>query len=381
MEKKILVVDDTPWNRRLIKMLVSRVLTDISVLEASGGVEALEIMNKNDITVVILDIMMPDMDGIEVLRKIKSNVKLMHIPIIMWSAINETESLEKSLELGALDYFTKPLTAVEMRVALPFKIKNAIKHYEHKLQLMKFNEHIKSEIQLAEKLQRSLITDQVSFETEEMRGKYIPCEGIGGDFFSCRNINGKTWFIIADVSGHGIASAMLSTMISVVYTASIQISNEPSEVLKKINNLLYKTFEGYENSLASAIVGVIEGERISISTAGHPKPIIYRKDQNKVEKLDMSGFLLGIFEDVDFEVETRNFYSGDAIILYTDGLYDIARENDFCKVEEVQRFCELNKFNISRNLDMFIDDLISFFYNKNGKEFVDDVAVLGILKK
>ena len=383
MKRKILIADDSKMNRKLLSTLLKQRFPELEILEAKNGSHAIEIILKENITVVILDIMMPEMDGIEVLRIIKSNVNLTHIPVIMWSANNDIESLEKSLKIGALDYFSKPLTKEEMTISLPLKIKNAIDHYEYNLQLMQFNNHIKSEFQLAEKLQKSLIIEHASFEDEEMWGQYIPCESIGGDFFSCKHINGRTWFIIVDVSGHGIASAMLSTMISVIYNSTIETCSNPGEVLNKINKLLYKTFEGYENSLASAIVGVIEGNKLSISNSGHPNPLLFRKDKNKIETINAGGFLLGIFEDIDFEIETQTFNEGDVLFLYTDGLYEKLGENVFCTPTDVKNYCELNKLNIDINVNNFIRNMVDFFYiyNTNKKGFGDDVAVLGILKK
>jgi sigma-B regulation protein RsbU (phosphoserine phosphatase) len=383
MKRKILIADDSRMNRRLLSTLLKQKFPELEILEATNGSNAIEIILRENITVVILDIMMPEMDGIEVLKIIKSNVNLIHIPVIMWSANNDIESLEKSLEIGALDYFSKPLKKEEMTISLPLKIKNAIDHYEQKLQLIQYNNHIKLEFQLAEKLQKSLIVNHASFETEEMWGKYIPCESIGGDFFSCKHIKGRTWFIIVDVSGHGIASAMLSTMISVVYNSSIEVCSDPGEVLNKINKLLYKTFEGYENSLASAIVGVIEGNKLTISNSGHPTPLLFRKDKNEIETINAGGFLLGIFEDIEFEIETQTFNEGDVLFLYTDGLYEKLEENVFCTPAAVNNYCELNKLSISNNINNFINDMVEFFYiyNTNKKGFGDDVAVLGILKK
>ncbi len=381
MKKNILIVDDTHMNRMLLKSVIKKYIQDMNVLEAEDGFKALEILKSMEANVIILDIMMPGKDGIEVLKEIKKDKRLQHIPVIMWSAIDTIDSVEKALKLGALDYFTKPLTEDEMRVALPLKIMNAVEYHEQKLKLIEYNENIKAEMKLAQNLQQSLIVEEADFKKVSIYGKYIPTEEVGGDFFSTKKIEDKIWFIMADVSGHGVASAMLSTMISVVYDISIQSYNKPNAVLNQINNLLYKTFEGYKNSLASAIVGLIEGDKLYISSAGHPSAILYKKDKNEILELSMPGFLLGIMEEGCFDVIEFDFIKGDALFLYTDGLFDKGLGLDFFKPENVVAYCHLNKLDINYDIKRYIDNMVDFFENKGSKGFIDDVAIFSILKK
>ncbi|MCT4621040.1 MAG: SpoIIE family protein phosphatase [Marinisporobacter sp.] len=381
MEKNILIVDDTQMNRKLLKEVIEKSIENVKVLEAEDGFAALEILDENEINVVILDIMMPQKDGIEVLQDIKKKDRFKDIPVIMWSAINTIDSVEKALKLGALDYFTKPLSPNDMKVALPLKIMNAIDYYEQKLKLIEYNEHIKSEMELAQNLQKSLIVEEADFENVSIYGKYIPTEEIGGDFFSAKDVNGNTWFIIADVSGHGVASAMLSTMISVVYDMSIQTYNKPNIVLRQINKLLYKTFEGYRNSLASAVVGLIKENQVYISSAGHPPVIIYKKDEDEIDQISIDGFLLGVMEDANFDVIQYDLKKGDVLFLYTDGLFDNGLGIEFFKAENVTAYCHLNKTDINYDIKRYVDHMVDFFKNKGTKGFIDDVAVLSILKK
>ena len=108
--QNILIVDDLIVNRKLIRKILINSQKDVAIYEAVNGVEALDMINKMEFSVIILDVMLPDINGIDILSKIKSSPNLKDTGVIMCSAINEIESIEKALELGALDYLTKPLT-------------------------------------------------------------------------------------------------------------------------------------------------------------------------------------------------------------------------------------------------------------------------------
>ena len=112
----VLVVDDDPGNRDLLSRRL--ILQGHAVTTASSGVDALRLMRDTPFDVVLLDIMMPDMDGYEVLGHIKSDERLQHIPVVMISALNEVQSVVRCIEAGAEDYLAKPFnpTLLKARV-------------------------------------------------------------------------------------------------------------------------------------------------------------------------------------------------------------------------------------------------------------------------
>jgi len=130
MEKKattILIVDDTAINRTIIMQAIKSY--NYNFLEAENGVRAIELLKEHEVDLILLDILMPKMNGIEFLEwKIKEK-DYVNIPVIVSSAVSEIEYIKKALSLECYDYFNKPIKTIDLHVQLPLKIKNAIKYY------------------------------------------------------------------------------------------------------------------------------------------------------------------------------------------------------------------------------------------------------------
>lgn len=132
MAYHILLVDDVLLNRKVVKVALSA-LPDVAFLEAADGVNALEYIHSQTIDLVILDLIMPGaLAGFDVLRQIKASVLYKHIPVIVYSAVADTASIKQALELGAYDYFIKPLKPLELQTLLPEKVRDALQATEKK---------------------------------------------------------------------------------------------------------------------------------------------------------------------------------------------------------------------------------------------------------
>ena len=103
---RILCVDDEPQNLKLLEALLST--RGYEVLKAANGQEALERINEQSIDIVLLDVMMPEMDGYEVCRKIKDDERQRHVPVVMITSLSSKEDRIKGIEAGAEDFISKP---------------------------------------------------------------------------------------------------------------------------------------------------------------------------------------------------------------------------------------------------------------------------------
>jgi diguanylate cyclase (GGDEF)-like protein len=144
MKYNILIADDIEINRKLIKAILKNI-DGVIVQEVDNGKQALEFMSVNDIDLLILDLMMPKMDGFQVLRELKTMEN--EIPIIVYSAIDEIDSLKLALDLGAYDFFSKPLTKEQISIVVPLKVKNALNVYNQRKQLIKTNKRLLKEVE------------------------------------------------------------------------------------------------------------------------------------------------------------------------------------------------------------------------------------------
>lgn len=128
---QILLVDDVLLNRKVVKVALGG-LPNMTFLEATDGVNALEVIHSQPIALVILDLVMPgNVTGFDILREVKASVLYKHIPVIVYSAIADTASIKQALELGAHDYLVKPLKPQELQSVLPEKVRDALKNSEN----------------------------------------------------------------------------------------------------------------------------------------------------------------------------------------------------------------------------------------------------------
>lgn len=141
MGGNILIVDDSPIERKIIGEAIKKKLKDITIFEAEDGLDISSKLLENDINTCILDILMPVKNGFEVLKEIKNDCNLMDIPVIVCTGISDKEAIEKALNLGVYDYFAKPLSEEAIKIALPLKVKNAIDLMRRKKEIVYLSYH------------------------------------------------------------------------------------------------------------------------------------------------------------------------------------------------------------------------------------------------
>lgn len=124
MPHRLLIVDDEPHHRKLLRMVLRK--GDYEFLEAEDGNEALRLLQTEVVDLVMLDLMMPNPNGFDILVALRSHDRFKELPVIVASASTSPEDVERSLELGAVDYFMKPLSEWDIRFQLPIKVRNAI---------------------------------------------------------------------------------------------------------------------------------------------------------------------------------------------------------------------------------------------------------------
>lgn len=372
----ILIVDDVAENRMLIKIILLRNIKDAVIYEAEDGFVAMDELRKAEMNAIILDIMMPGKDGLKLLEEVKANSQFVNIPVIMWTAVNEYKSLEIALEMGALDYFTKPLSEEDIKITLPLKVKNALNYHHQKMDLIKYNEHIKYEMQIAKQLQKSLITEKEAFELAQMWGRFIPCDEIGGDLYCLKLSGNKLWFMIADVVGHGISAAMVSAMLKIIFNANVENSSSPRDIMNKINLSMIEVFDGSLHGFISCFIGCIEGNLLHYTNAGHPYPVYYKKATDEFLELKYSGLQLGMFENSVYEDQIEEMNKGDRIVLYTDGLFDKGKNHGFSYWEDVLDYCKKNQAEFGDNVEDLLDSMVEYFSKLGNMHFIDDVAIM-----
>ncbi len=379
----VIIADDAQMNRRLIKNILNAKLKDLVIFEAENGQEVLKILETATIHLILLDLIMPVMDGFETLKRLKSDKRTHDIPVIVNSAITEIKSIEKTLAEGAIDYFTKPFSPNDMTVVLPLKAKNALIYYEQTLMIQDLNRKINEELKNANVFQTILLPESKNLETVDLTIRYEPSLGIGGDFFDCVEEDGKVWFMIADVTGHGIAAGMASSMIKILFRKAIENNKgTPANVLEGINNSIFKIFNptGKHNYLAfTGFLGCIEKDQLSYSNAGQPYPVFYKREGMEMRFLENNGFMIGMLEGLKYDTHYLKVESGDALFLYTDGLFSAGSSKDFTNWGQVLTLAKRYSSTLEEDPESFLESIIYAFHlihRERKTDFTDDVALM-----
>lgn len=249
-------------------------------------------------------------------------------------------------------------------------------------ELLKKNEQMKKELSMARRVQLSLIPNSGNFPQRdelEFASKYLSMEEVGGDLYDVIRIGKNGYaFLMIDVSGHGVPAALITSMAKVLFHSYSGWNKNPSEVCRKINNEIYN-FIGDLTYFITAFYCTINLEtgRLEYTNGGHHPAIIYRKDTQKIEKLDTDGFIMGAFKNAIFETKSLTLNYGDRLLLFTDGL--IETKNKVGESYQYKRLMNFIKNNSHLKPQKFVDRLINNLSGfSEGEEPQDDLAILYI---
>ncbi|MFA5518797.1 MAG: SpoIIE family protein phosphatase [Spirochaetota bacterium] len=371
-EKSILIVDDDPIN---LQVLVNHLaIDDYNVESATTGMEALSLINADhNFDLLLLDVMMPEMSGFEVCKIVREKLSFYQLPIILLTAKNTNEDIITGLGLGANDYITKPFDKDQLlaRVRNYVSLKKAVEEQNALLA-------IRQELDIAKNIQLSILPQVLPLMDKiSIKAKYEPMSEIGGDFYDFHNIDdNKIGILIADVTGHGIPAALISTMIKIAFSTSSDKLQNPAALLQWINKALFHNLsERYITAFYTYIN--LDEMTITFSNAAH-WPMYLIKENGKLIYLTVKGRLIGLLEDTEYNNATMPVESGDRLIFFTDGLLEERNSSNEAygekKLESL--LIELRDLPPARVIDECFMDIYSYSGNYNTEGFEDDVTMI-----
>jgi len=373
----LLVVDDAALNRKVVIDALTR--HGYQVISAQNGRQALDLLQESpQVDLILLDLVMPEMDGFAFMEARQKMPELAGIPVIVNSSLDDFGSIAKALTMGAYDYFTKPLSQDDLDIILPLKIRNAVTNKRLMDATQRQNEVMQRELEMAGRYQQFLLPKQASLAGAKVTYLFQPCSGVGGDYFDFFSLADDRWgLVVADVSGHGMASAMVASIVKALFPGYLERYLSPAKALSALNdNLLNLTPEDVFVTAFAALFDPAES-RLSWTLAGHPPPFFLPKTGEAVP-LAMENTFLGIFEAGPplLELEDRHItvQSQDRLALYTDGLLEAPDpQGRQYGMKRLQAKLLANRFlNQEQTKQMIWKDLQSYVQG----EFPDDVAFI-----
>ncbi len=374
----ILIVDDARINRELLRLHLAK--HDYRFLTAHNGQEAIEVLSAHsEIDLILLDLIMPDMDGFDFLRWRGQHAEAQAIPVIVNSSLDDFDSIARALTMDSYDYFTKPLGQDDLEIVLPIKIRNAIKTRRLVVQTRHQNEVMRRELDMAARYQQFLLPREANLRGVEVAFLFQPCSGVGGDYFDFMDLpSGQIAFLVADVAGHGVASAMTASIVKALLPGYLERFSSPARSLLELNGDLLRLTQ--DDGFVTAFAGIYD-PRTKVLTwclAGHPSPIFMAKNQEPAQLNNTPSFFLGAVDSqsplLAYADQHLAVEKGDRLLLYTDGLTEApGKDNTFYGLGKVTELLKAHRqTSLAQLREVLWADLKSFVPG----DFPDDVAFI-----
>jgi serine phosphatase RsbU (regulator of sigma subunit) len=374
-QKLILIVDDTPTN---IGAISGALKDSYKTKVATNGAKALAIAAEEEKPdLILLDVMMPEMDGYEVCSRLKADKATSEIPVIFLTGQTSAEDETKGFEVGAVDYVHKPFSPAVVKA----RVRSHILLREARAQLAKQLLDINAELAMARQIQLSILPHTLpKLQGLDIAARFLPMTSVAGDFYDFIAIDDRhLGILIADVSGHGLPSALIASMLQVALTAQRAHASEPGKVLCGLNQALCGKFT--QNFVTAAFVYMdLDNNCMRYAGAGHPPLLLCPASSGKAAKVVENGLILGLFPEATFEARELPLEPGDRIVLYTDGIPEAANpaQEEF-GVDRFMRFMENNKsLSADQFADAFLDEISRWSQHSPDQGQQDDVTLLVI---
>jgi phosphoserine phosphatase RsbU/P len=323
---RILVVDDNEDNRyTLILRLELEGYQDITVAE--DGESALKLLRAQDFDLVLLDVMMPKLDGYQVLEHLKADRRFHNVPIIMISAVNEMDSVIRCIGLGAVDYLSKPFDPVLLKARVTASIEKKRLRDEIRAHLARIEEELDSARQLQMSMVPAVFPRPTSERPVEIFAVMEPAREVGGDLYDFFDTpDGTVCFLVGDVSGKGVPSAMfmartknLVRLLTRFAQGTSGRTARPAEIMELVNREL--CLDNDSMMFVTLFFGMLTpgtGE-LSYCNAGHAPP--YRISGSALEPITGGkGRPLGIRVNSIYRDDRIRLVRGDMVYVYSDGI-------------------------------------------------------------
>jgi phosphoserine phosphatase RsbU/P len=388
MKSRILIVDDNVKNLQVLGGFLQGEGFDVEF--SLEGKSAIEWVNKQEFDLVLLDIMMPEMDGYEVCTTIRKDPRHLDLPIIFITAKIDHESIVMGFETGAVDYITKPFIKSELlaRVKAHLEIKKSrdrlalyLKEIEDK------SRDIKASIEYAKNIQDALLKTSEIFDDilPEHFILFLPKDIVSGDFYWFTCIDNLMIVAVMDCTGHGVPGALMSTL-GVAFLNETVLGERilrPDLILESIRKRLIRSLgqKGYMGTIKDGIEGSVICfdhlmKQVHFSASFNSMIHFHNGD---LQEIKADRIPIGYFEkEIPFTNKTVDIEEGDTVYLYSDGFVDqlggpLSKRFMIKKFKE--KLVEIHRQPLNQQRQMLLNEYAEW---KGPGDQTDDILVLGL---
>jgi sigma-B regulation protein RsbU (phosphoserine phosphatase) len=382
MDKPIvLAVDDTPENLDVVKGILT---PEYTVRAAINGKMAIKIAESQPVDIILLDIMMPEMDGYEVCERLKSNPATKDIPIIFLTAKDQTEDEAKGFALGAADYILKPVSPpiLEARVLTHVTLKRNMDELQGAYAVIEQQkDRMQSELNVGRKIQLDMVpSDFPAFPDRDDVDIYAmlrPAREIGGDLydFFARSPD-EICICVGDVSGKGVPAALFMAVTKTLLKSKAMDDPSPASIITRVNDEISKDNPNFMFvTIFFGILNLSKGELI-YTNAGHNPSFICR-DNDLVRLDNLHGPVVGAMEGFAYSEDTVPLHNADIVVAYTDGITEAINDAEELFDEYRLRECIVQTYDTLENLVNATVAAVDDYAGEN--EQFDDITMLAAI--
>ncbi len=385
----ILIVDDDP----MVRVLLNRQLTRLGYqgVQASNGQEGMELARRDRPDLMIVDWMMPEMDGLSLCVAIKADPDLCHTHLIMLTANDDLDHVTEGLSRGADDFLGKPPNPRELaaRIKAGLRVRSLTRRIEVVNQELKTSYQqlaekqrvVDEDLQSASRFVSSLLPEPGEFAPGlHLAWQYLPSMTLGGDFFRAVPWDDEhIGLYVIDMSGHGVGPCLRAASVSMYLRTDmvrrLADSFDPGDILTELSRLCPLRSDGQYCTIWLGCLH-LSTRRLHFSSAGHPAALLV-KGPDRSDSLGMPALPLGFGDETVYQSQEVMLTQGDRLYLFSDGIFEIeSPSGDVWERGGLERACQESwTFPLAETVGRVVDQARAW---QQRASFDDDVVLIGL---
>jgi serine phosphatase RsbU (regulator of sigma subunit) len=323
-QARVLVVDDNEHNRDVLSRRLQR--QGYLVAVAEHGRAALDHLQSMPVDLILLDIMMPELNGYQVLAALKADPIRRHIPVIMISAVDDIESVARCIELGAEDYLFKPFNPIILRA----RIEASLEKKRLRDQEQDYMRILERELAFGRHIQAGFLPETLPQPPGwSVAASFHPAREVAGDFYDAFLLaDGRLALVIADVCDKGVGAALYMALIRGLIRMCAELAanggDDPLAAIRQTNDYITRhQHRGRLPMYATLFFGVLNLEtgHLDYINAGH-YPLLLVQANHTCRWLETTGPAIGVAPLSRFTNQSTIIQPGELLVGYTDGLIE-----------------------------------------------------------
>ncbi len=388
VKPKILIVDDEPFNVDYLEQELEE--DEYDTISASDGQAALRKIEQDTPDLVLLDIMMPVMDGFEVLSRLKNNPERRDIPVIVISASNDLKSMVRGIQLGAEDYLPKPFEPTLLKARITSGLEKKRLRDLERLYL----KSLERELEIGREIQSGFLPRELPvLNNWDMAAYFKSAKEVAGDYYDAFLLpDGNLVGVIGDVCGKGVGAALYMSLFRSLIRATsrsgflnptdptgMSEANYLQRVMGHVNNYVVEN-HGHTSMFSTVMIFIVNISRDTLTyiNCGN-EPALFVRSNGEMTLLWPTGPIVGIIPDAGFYSQQLSFSEEDLLLAYTDGVTDALNGNEVSFGRErlvdvvihSRSDCNGLLLSIEGELSRFIGESVQF----------DDITMLAVMRK